>query len=350
MGNSNSQEKQTNNVKNTKSIQCGAGYSNNSEELQYNIQKLVKSAKNYTASETIGFTRSSDSDIDFDSMREYQQNGGALDTLNVKPTRQRYLEKGLKQFNQKLSSQTTQSINHLKTDANTEDLSFLKGMIKDLESHKASHQHQSGGCGCSTNNDPADQTTSDTSNTTQNIIDYDLIKHDPIKGGSRHNKLAMRGGKKDESDGSEDDDDESHDDSESSSNDDDTETIDSDDDDNEDEDDEDEDEDSMEESGLSNDFKSSSSSYAVTTLSSDGAKKKAKKEKKSKAPKKTKKSKAHKKSHGRNYLSDHIGGESSSEIVVDYKLVYSSDENAFHGSDESSDQFRQYRNRNMFGN
>lgn len=331
MGNSNSQENQQYNK------QRGAGYLDNNAELQRNIEKLIKASKTYTATDTIGFVRESESDIDFESMRELQQNGGSLDFLNVKPRRQRFNNVPVN------STKPIQTIKSLKTDANTNDLAFLKSLPAT----------QKGGCGCNAGaNDPVSDTSSD------------AINYDVMKGGKRKNLV---GGNDNESEEETDDSSSSSTEEENNSTSNTTDATKTTDDEpdgetveeEEDEDDDDEDDDSGSddvESGSESaysDSKTSSNNYLVIS-SQEGGKKSNKKEKKSKKTKSSKsKSKSSKlsksKKLSRNHLNEHIGHDSSeNDIVIDYKHLYSSEGDNFHESDESNDQFGEYRNRNMF--
>jgi hypothetical protein len=328
MGNSNSQENQQYNK------QHGAGYVDNNKELQRNIEKLIKSSKSYTYTDTIGFMRQSESDIDFESIREIQQNGGSLDLLNVKPKRQRFGS---------LPPQTSinKSLSGLKTDITKNDVAFLQSV----------NVPQKGGCGCTTNNDPKDSPIS------PNPISYDILK-----GGS---KRKIIGGEED--DDSENkkknkkpDSDEDEDDDSSSSEEDEGEVIeeDSDEDDEYNSDDEDDDSDGENEdiessayNKYSDDTTTESNNFLVIS-SQEGGKKKVKKSNNSKQKHEKKSKKSSKssktKNQSRDHLKEHIATESGDEIIIDYKHLYSSSGDTFHGSDESSDQFGEYRNRNMF--
>lgn len=332
MGNSNSNENQQYNK------QSGAGYTNNTAELQRNIEKMVRTSRTYAATDTIGFVRQSESDIDFDSVMDLQQNGGGLDFLNVKPNRHRFINQPINSVQNLQQSGST--IKGLQTDITQNDLAMLKSIPV---AQKGGHHYHTGGCGCNAGNDPK---VSDTS--------ADPINYDVIKGGAKKNK-------DDDDEDDEDDDDSSESENDNSN----SETVEEKDDD-ELSDDETEDDDSessesdddIEETSAYSDSATQSNNFLVQSSQEGGKKSKqskgsskgsSKKSKKSKTSKLSK-GKTNKKKQSRNYLEEHVvnNSDSANDIVIDYKNLYSSEGDAFHKSDESTDQFGEYRNRNMF--
>ena len=367
-------------------IQSGGMYSNNFVSLQNNIQKLVKKSQS-NDSDTIGFNNSSMSTIDFNSMSEYKQNGGALDFLTVQPTRLRYAEPDLNFLQQNTFTKQANSESNmvftedgiqqlgLTSEANDSDIQFIRAII-DSYSKPTNTQNggHNGGCGCGMTDDGfsatsanpvvtpktnavnydilkgGDRFSSTSENqafTPKNAINYDILKggdgfsttseyqaltpknavnYDILKGGAVTEDKHKKHKKQDSSSSSDDDED---DDEESSSEDDEDFDTDS--------DDEEDDEDSESELKRMKRSSKSSSKSSSTSSSSDRHMSRSKKSKKGKKHMQSKKSKKH--------ASSSQSGGSDSEIIIDAKYLYSSSNN-FSGSD-SSDYYGHFRNRTL---
>lgn len=312
--------------------QYGAGYTNNFDELQKNIQRLVKNNNFNAATETINFTNEDQSSIDIDSIKDLRQNGGGLDRLAVLPTRSRFNAINVSQTGGKLLQLSSIDEN---------DFNILKDVLKRHDNS------QTGGCGCS---QPV--ITSDTS-PIQNPVKYnsmmggalsatspDSVNYDILTGGKvllsptspdQVNYNFLYGGSKDEKNKKKKDD--SSDDS-SDSDDVDSDDVDSDDVDSDDVDsDEDEDEDEDEDYDESADGDELSRTKGSTSSSSS-----------SESDKKKKKHKKMKRHTNKNYLQTSESG--SSEVVLNTKYLYS-DNNSFYGSDDNSEYYGSFRNRSM---
>ena len=307
MGNLVSQDTHTNNMRG------GSTYTNNFDELQKKLEKIVRNSKNNTVSDTINFGKQSESDIDFESIKEYAQNGGGHDFVTAIPRRTRYSNQTvLKGGNSEPKPNALSSISE-------EDFKLLQEVLK---RHNRANQQpqdlQQGGCGCAGN----DNLISDTS---PQPVNYDILKGGSVatKDEDKDKKKKKHVDEDDDEISDADDDDydsESEDDSDESSEEE-----------SNDEDDEDDDYDeSAEGDELARTSKSSSSS--------------------SSSQKKHKPSKKHQKRHSSDSHSEYLRTSqtagSSEEIVIDSKYLYS-DNNTFYGSDEHSEYFKAIKNRSM---
>jgi len=249
--------------------QSGSGYLSQEQYIKNTINNIVDT-------ETIGYN-DSDSDIDFESIKDLTQNGGAYDMPNVQPQRKRYTDNPPK-------------VGGNKDDViNDQDYQIIMNMIKKNETvpqqNGGSAKCQTGGCGCSAG-DPISPTSDDE--------DTDTSKN-PVKFSSLKGKKCMKGGNK-EKDLT-------------------TSDSDSDDDDLEDEDDDDDDEESEE---------------------SDSEE--------SEKPKKHEQARSQKR---KRYAEGYIDTSSQSDdILVDTKYIYS-ENNAFYGSDDISEQYKEFKNRQL---
>jgi len=302
MGNFVSQDTHTNNMKG------GSTYTNNFDELQKKLEKIVRNSKNNTASDTINFGKQSESDIDFDSIKEYAQLGGGHDFVTAIPRRTRYSNQTmLKGGNPELNPNALSSISE-------EDFKLLQEVLK---RHNHTNQQpqdlQQGGCGCAGN----DNLISDTS---PQPVNYDILKGGSVATKDKDKKKKKHADEDDDEISDADDDDydsDSEDDSDESND--------------EELDDEDDDYDeSAEGDELARTSKSSSSS--------------------SSSQKKHKPSKKHQKRHSSDSHSEYLRTSqtagSSEEIMIDSKYLYS-DNNTFYGSDEHSEYFKAIKNRSM---
>jgi hypothetical protein len=326
---------------------------NNFEALQRNIQHLVKyGGQRATQTDTIHFTSKSTTEFDVDSIKEFMQNGGSLDNLNVLPRRSRYEQyaNAAQQTNQSLIGGSSKLNKNELSSIDDDDFKFLKDVLK-------RHNNQSGGCGCTgaqadnspTSQDPVDyanmkggafSATSDSflykskggnntvvgesgavSATSDNSLGYDILF------GGKKDKDDKENKKENDLDSSEDTDEDTDD--EESDEDSDEESEDEDD-----EDDEDYDE-SAEGDELSRTKGSSTSS------SSSESTPELKRQSKKKSKSKSKKMHRH-----HDYINSSQSAGSSDEIVIDTKYLYS-DNNKFYGSDDNSEYYGSLRNRSM---
>lgn len=332
MGNFNSYQIDTNN------IQSGGFYTNNFRDLQANIQNLVKNS-HATSTETLDFNNSSLSEIDFDTIRELQQNGGSLDYLTVKPTKKRYEEPDLTflkpQFT-KGGSLTPKNTNNLTSEANDSDIKFVEELINN-------YSKQEGGCGCGVQTNVFSETSdvspqpvvinqpnsSNSLNAPSKPTDQNLpTDYNILKGGVKKNKHSSDD---DEDFSTESDEYDTEDEDEDDDDDDDDDDEDDDDDDDETEDDETDDEDKMgrqiNKSSTSTSSSSDTSNFSRKEILARNLQRKNKNNKKD------------------NKNSSSQSGGSESEIVINTKYLYSSSNN-FSGSD-SSEYYGHFRNRTM---
>jgi len=337
----------------TNNSQVGTRYSNNFEELQRNIEHLVKygGSQQTARTETINFTSKSSSDIDAESIKNLLQEGGSLDGLTVLARRARY-----NNFNSSQLGGAQKNKNQLSS-IDEDDFNFLKETLK-------RHNNQSGGCGCTgtqSNDSPTSQEPVNydvikgggnlTSATSDSIISYNILKggNDTKEGSvvsaTSDNSLGYEmlfGGNKDKKDKNKDKDEDDEDvDLDSENTDEETDEDSEDSEDEEDEEDEEEDED-YDESADGDELsrtKGSSTSSSSASSSSSAKQKRAKQKRQQK-----KKSKKLHRNH--DYLNSSQSAGSSDEIVIDTKYLYS-DNNKFYGSDDNSEYYGALRNRSM---
>ncbi len=317
MGNLVSQDNYANNS-NMTSMRGGSTYTNNFDELQKKLEKIVKNSKNNTISDTINFTKQSESDIDFDSIKELAQNGGGYDFVTAHPRRNRYSKNENSTFETILRGggepEAPLKPNSLSS-ISEEDYKLLQEVLRRHNRGIQQIQGQHGGCGCAAGNDNL------ISDTSPQPVNYDILKGGNAEDADTDKK------KKDKKKHNEEDD-------ESSSDDDYDTDSEAEDDSSEEEDAEDDDDDDYDESAdgdeLARTSKSSSSSAS--------------------SQKKHKSSKKHQKRHMSSPNSEYLGtsqnGGSSEEIVIDSKYLYS-DHNTVYGSDEHSEMFKAIKNRTM---
>lgn len=318
------------------SVQRGAGYTNNFNDLQNKIESLVVNSKKSNFTETINFSNSSD--LDLDSIRD--QEGGKADRVNIRPRRARYLR--LVQTGQPTNNLVGGGDNTMELSSIDEkDFQILRDILQ---------QHQSGG-----NLLHTEKGNAELSPTSAQPVDFSTkfspTSHSDQAGGScvlpsqqtggcgcndvssSPNVIrkptqfkALVGGNKDEES-------EEQEESEEDENSDDE--NDEDDNEEDDEDDEDEDEDDDEDHDENSDGDELARSRDSSSSKSD------------------KKKKHHKqKRHNSEYIEttddddDELSGGSTEEHTLTKKYIYS-EHDTFYGSDDNSEYYKHIKNRSM---
>jgi hypothetical protein len=292
----------------------GSTYTNNFDDLQKKIEKIVKKSKTNTVSDTINFSKQSESDIDFDSIRDLTQNGGGHDFVRVIPRRNRY--HNLTSNKNVLRGGNSANKNELSS-ISEEDYKLLQEVLK-----RHNNSLQKGGCGCAGN----DNLISETS---PQPVNYDVLK------GGAHEKDDVDKDKKHKTDKKKKHDDEISD-------------ADEDEDDYDSEDEEDLSEDTEELDDEDDDYDESSDGdeLARTKGSSTSSSSSSHKKNMNRGKKHKKHQKRHSSDSDSEYVKTSQTAGSSEEIVIDSKYLYS-DNNTFYGSDENSEYFKALKNRSI---
>lgn len=322
---------------------------NNFEALQRNIQHLVKyGGQRTTQTDTIHFNTKS-TEFDVDSIKEFMQNGGSLDNLNILPRRSRYEQYATvaQRTNQPLVGGSSKLNKSQLSSIDEDDFKFLKDVLK------RHNNNQSGGCGCTgaqsdnspTSQDPvsyADMKGGAFSPTSDSYVynakggNDSKVKESGVVSVTSDNSLGydiLFGGNKDKKDKKEDDlDSEDSDDEESDDEESDEES--------EDEEEDDEDDEDYDESADGDELSRTKGSSTSSSSSESTPELKRQSNKKSKSKKSKKLHRHH------DYLNSSQSGGSSDEIVIDTKYLYS-DNNQFYGSDDNSEYYGSLRNRSM---